>query len=699
MLRYLSKIKINSIFSINIKGVNIVRNILALVAAFTLSTTSTMSVLACDPASDRGTTHVFDWDQAFKAAGRAGETTSDFFNFLNSQGGQSWGKDLYSTINQRINLSILKNNPKYKSDYAAALITVNSQIDNKIASLKAKFGRGWEKQWKEILKGYNKSVEQYKDDQLKEIATRVINNSYVSQNYEDYEYYTTSQIYPMLRSVFEDVKNGIFADVNEYINGKTGKKGLYWNTIWIVIKGNDSNGNADSLTKAIKENKDWNSISVNNPVAKTVGDIEKGEYISSTYKTINGLLSDNQKKIAQVMMTAQEPIWTRQIVVPFNASDKDNALKVAIDEKQFSNKEKTINTIINDIKENGFDQTFTNTATTGAGTPTTTGDLGLVNINSATKDTAAFDYYLSRYVTSANGVGKNVTSNIQMYNLKMYVPSGPTENFLTTLLPNINHTNTTSKDTTSQYNDLVYMADKTSTTSLLPDVANNGPGVGIFIDAAGIHFIQTPGITYQPTPSNDKIYDIIQQFNKKNKQTLRWDDVSPLADRQDGLSNSPYLDYLQTVFLLQKNKGNDKNITIDLNKALSDFTATSTDLGSPNWWDYNLFFDDNASLIHWNVSELTGSNPSLTNTDTSINQFAQSLQTWFNNVKNSRWDNKQALYVNGHFQNNVKLLNKDWDGFGINAPPARLNENISDYLTKIGKQTLWWYDQNIITNN
>lgn len=102
-----------------------------------------MSILACNSTSDRSTTNVFDWNQAFKAAGSASETTSDFFNFLNSQGGQSWGKDLYSTINQHINLSILKNNPKYKTDYDAALITVNSQIDNKIASLKAKFGRGW----------------------------------------------------------------------------------------------------------------------------------------------------------------------------------------------------------------------------------------------------------------------------------------------------------------------------------------------------------------------------------------------------------------------------------------------------------------------------------------------------------------------------------------------------------------------------
>ncbi|WP_342276886.1 hypothetical protein [Spiroplasma endosymbiont of Nebria brevicollis] len=670
------------------------RNILALVAAFTLSTTSTMSVLACNPTSDRGTTNVFDWNQALKAAGSAGETTNDFFNFLNSQGGQSWGKDLYSTINQHINLSILKNNNKYKSDYDAALITVNSQIDNKIASLKAKFGRGWEKQWKKILSGYNNSVEQYKDDQLKAIATKIINNSYVSQNYGDYEYYTTSQIYPMLRDIFEDIKTGKFNTVQAYIDGK----GTYSNTVWIVINANNPVGTADTLTATIKDaitlNYDWNAVTVSNAVAKTVGDAKNGEHISSTYNTVNGLLSDNQAKIAQIIMTAQEPIWARQIVVPFNATAKDNALKVAIKPEQFSDNNPKINAIVNDIKNLGFDQTFTNQGTTAAGTTDTTGDLGLVNINSATKDNAPFYYYLYRYVTSAQGIGKNVTGNIQQDNLYKYDGSGG----LTTLLPFIDHTNNDKKNVTSQYNDLIYMDDTKSSTSILPEpTKNNGPGVGIFIDTAGIHFIQTPGITYQQAASTKSTYDIIQEFNKKkqNPQDLKWDDVSPLADRPGGLSNSPYLDYLQTAFLLQKNKGLDT--TIDLNKALGDFTATSTDLGSPNWWDYNLFFDNNASLIHWNISDLTGSTPSLDNT--TIDAFAKSLQTWFTNVKNSRWDNKQALYVNGHFQNDVKTLNTSWDAFGINAPTARLNENISDYLTKVGKQTLWWYDPNIITNN
>ncbi|WP_308149897.1 hypothetical protein [Spiroplasma sp. AdecLV25b] len=671
------------------------RNILALVATFTLSTTSTMSVLACNPTSDRGTTNVFDWNQAFKAAGSAGETTSDFFNFLNSQGGQSWGKDLYSTINQHINLSILKNNHKYKSDYDAALITVNSQIDNKIASLKAKFGRGWEKQWKKILSGYNNSVEQYKDDQLKDIATKIINTSYVSQNYGDYEYYTTSEIYPMLRDVFEEIKAGKFTNVQNYINSG----GIYAKTIWIVIKANNPVGNATTLQDAITTNKDWNAITVSNPVAKTVGDVENGEHISSTYNTVNGLLSDNQAKIAQVMMTAQEPIWVRQIVVPFNIAEKDKALKVAITKNQFSDNKPKINEIVQDIKNLGFDQTFTFQGTTATGTTDTTGDLGLININSATKDNAPFYYYLYRYVTSAQGVGKNVIGNIQQDTLDKYTaPTNPTDDALTTLLPLIDHTNNNKQSITSQYNDLIYMNDIQSHTSLLPDATkNNGPGVGIFIDTAGIHFIETPGITYQATASTDSTYNIIQEFNKKkqNPQNLLWNDVSPLADRPGGLSNSPYLDYLQTAFLLQKNKGLDT--TIDLNKTLGDFTATSTDLGSPNWWDYNLFFDNNASLIHWNISDLTGSTPSLD--DTTIDGVAKSLQTWFTNVKNSRWDNKQALYVNGHFQNAVKTLNTSWDAFGINAPTARLNENISDYLTKVGKQTLWWYDPNIITNN
>lgn len=674
------------------------RNILALLATFTLSTTSTMSVLACNSTPDRGTTNVFDWDQAFKAAGNASETTSDFFNFLNSQGGQSWGKDLYSTINQHINLSILKNNPKYKTDYDAALITVNSQIDNKIASLKAKFGRGWEKQWKKVLANYNNSVEEYKDDQLKDIATKIITNSYVSQNYGDYEYYTTSEIYPMLKSVFEAIKDGSYANVQEYINGK----GTYWNTVWIVYNANKPGGNPDSLTTAIKEaitaQQDWSTVTVSNAVAKTVGDIENGQYISSTYNTVNGLLSDNQAKIAQVMMTAQEPIWARQIVIPFNATVKDKALKVKISEDQFSDNTTKINTVIKDIKEQGFDQAFSYESTGGAtATTDTTGDLGLININNATKDNAPFYYYLYRYVTSENGVGKNITGNIQQDKLAEYTPTS-TNNYWTDLLPLIDHTNNDKQGVTSQYNDLVYMKDKKSDTSILPDVTNNGPGVGIFIDTTGIHFIQTPGITYQYTAPTKATYYIIQEFNKKkqNPQDLTWDDVSPLADRPGGLSNNPYLDYLQTVFLLQKNRQKDET-TVDLNKALSDFTATSSDLGSPNWWDYNLFFDNNASLIHWNISELTGSTPTLN--DTTIDDFARSLQTWFTNVKNSRWDNKQALYINGHFQNDVKSLNTSWDAFGINAPTARLNENISDYLNKVGKPTLWWYDPNIITNN
>lgn len=157
--------------------------------------------------------------------------------------------------------------------------------------------------------------------------------------------------------------------------------------------------------------------------------------------------------------------------------------------------------------------------------------MGLININNATKDNAPFYYYLYRYVTSENGVGKNIAGDIQQDKLAEYTPTS-TNNYWTDLLPLINHTNNDKKGVTSQYNDLVYMKDKKIYTSILPDVTNNGPGVGIFIDTAGIHFIQTPGITYQHTASTKPTYDIIQEFNKKkqNPQNLIWDDVSSLAD-------------------------------------------------------------------------------------------------------------------------------------------------------------------------
>lgn len=680
------------------------RHIIALVAAFTLSSTSTTSIIACNNSNERGTTNVFDWATAFK---ETGTTTDSFFKYLLNNPNSGWGKTLYTDINQYINLSILKNKPEYREDYLAALTSARSEMENTIKSLQAKYGRSWEKQWKKVLG--DEDVNTYIDNILKKSALSIIQRSYVTSNYKDYKYYNQNEINVWLKDLWEQIHNGTYQNVKEYINGVTGSvnPGKYATKVWIVANANNVNATApdfSELDTAIKAARAWTDVTTSYVVVKTTDDKPDKNYETDSYNTIDGLLSDNQSKIAKVMLRNQESIWVRQIVVPFNTDAKP--LKEKIDaQKSFSSNETKINTLLQSIKDNGFDRTFTEeTSTSGAsaGDITKTGDLGLVDITKSSQENSPFYYYLYRYVTSAEGVGKNV-NGIQEYELKNI----DTVSDLTTLIPFIDRTNLKvdktkpkEKTPTSQYNDLVYMSDKPG--PLLPDASkNNGPGVGIFIDTAGIHFIQTPGITYQQTNknnNNETTYDIIKKFKNHSKDTYQWSELAPLSEQVAGLSDSPYLDYLQTVFLLQKYTPN-KTLSFNLNEALTTFTGGTGgtgSLGDATWWDYNLYFNNNSDLIHWNLQSITGSKPS--DIDSNINDFVEKMKDWFEKTKENRWNNKQGININATFKDNVIKTNATWDGFSTDAPIARMDTDIANYLDIVGKRKLWWYDPSIINS-
>lgn len=677
------------------------RNIIALIATLTLSSASTMSIIACNSSIiETGTNNVFNWNKI-----PGGTTAEQFFNFLLKNPNHTIGNDLYTKVNNYVNLSILKNDPKYSSDYQAALIVANSEKDNMINSIKAKFGRNWEKEWKKFLKtpiadgGGGGTVDTYIDSILQKKATDIINRSYVTQNYQDYKYYNLNEISIWLADIWNQVspnsQSKKYSSVKEYADPTKG--GAYAKNVWIVANANNTKPSADfnelndEITKKHKDN--WTGIRIKNPVAKTVDNKEGSAHEIDTYKSIDGLLSDNQAKIAKVMLRNQQPIWTRQIVIPFNDTGT-KPLQEKITEQQFSQNQNKIEKIIKGIQKNGFDNTFY-IETKGAvvnGDITKSGDLGLLNIDGAKDTKTPFYYYLYRFVTSNQGVGQQVASNVQPYSLTEF--SGDN---LTKLLPYIDRTNDRSNiNNTNQFNDLVFMQDKTFNNSELPDpVNNNGAGVGIFIDTTGIHFIQTPGITYQPQIENNSTFKLIKKFNeeKTTKTKLMWSDCAPLVNRPGGLASTPYLSYLQTVFLLQRNTSA-SSLSFDLNDAISKFTAAG-DVRSPNWWDYNLFFNRNVDLIHWNLQDITGSQP--VGNDKVIQGFVERMKNWFTATLQNRWNNKQGIYTNQAFLREVAATNKIWNGYTA-APVARLDLNIVQHLNNIGRETLWWYDTSIIRN-
>jgi len=706
MLRYFSKINVN--FFYELKGVTKVRNILALIAAFTLSTSTTMSVMACNDSSKPETSNMFDWSGIFndfkKFAQDNPGTTEHFFDYLLKNPNNTWGKDLYTEINNYVNLSILKNDPKFSSDYASARKAASSEVENQLKSLQAK-GRGWEKIWTDFLKDVSKTggggtIDSYIDFLLKGKAPTIIQRSYITQNYQDYQYYTQTDINPWLQDLWEKIRvSHTYDNVTQYVDGEIGKNppGPYAKQIWIVATAVTSKVDYDALNTKIQNSKNWTDIDTSFKVVKTEKNIKDNPELVDTYSPIEGLFSNKQTKIAKVMIKNQEPVWTRQIVIPFDDNKSPKALQTTINAESFSQNEKTLMDLLKRIKNDGFDKALYDLKFNDPQSDTTkSGDLGLVNISGKTPTaTASFQYYLYRYVTSAQGVGNGI-SGVQAFNLPQFIPNNiPTKTDVISLINAINHQVSTNASATSQYNDLVYIKDDQHTSKSLPDPSNNGPGVGVFIDAAGIHFIETPGITYHPQMSSKSNVKIITDFKNlaKSKGTLVWEDVKDLVNRQDGLTSTPYLDYLQTEFLLQTQNGDKKSF--DLNESIKDYTKPG-DISSPEWWDYILSFNNNTNLINWNVSAITGTN--FNGDQDTVDKFAQSMKTWFTTTLNSRWQQKQQTSkINNTFQASVDAMNDIWDGYGEDAPVARMDsKSIIDYLNIVGDQTIWWYDQNDI---
>ena len=85
----------------------------------------------------------------------------------------------------------------------------------------------------------------------------------------------------------------------------------------------------------------------------------------------------------------------------------------------------------------------------------------------------------------------------------------------------------------------------------------DGDKVAIFIDTDGIHFVQTPGITYAYESNNDSknsnvnLQDIITKYNQKSSdptKKISLTDVEPLVNRHK--EKKSYLNYLQARYLL-----------------------------------------------------------------------------------------------------------------------------------------------------
>ncbi|MDQ7983201.1 MAG: hypothetical protein REH79_03255 [Spiroplasma sp.] len=689
------------------------RSMLGLLAAFTLSTSAAATAVACGSTSNQTTPDVFKWNDVIN--GENGKTASDFFEYLLKNPDLGIGQTLYKDIVDYISLSILKTNAIFDSDYQFAKLSVENQIANIENSLKAKYGRSWEKHWQDFLKdpaqggdGKTGSYQRYFDILLKSKANTIVSQYYVGDNYHNYQYYNSTEISIWLNDIYNyQIRNKHQSLVNYRLDG------VYGNKLWIVaksVKDDDVDDTTDpfpNLRATIEKAPSASSISLNYKVAKTKDDtpLEDGDnYLIDPSNTIKGLLSNQQTKIAQVWMKNQGPIWTRQIVIPFNDNDKNNALKTSITAEKFSDRKTTLVNVINTIKTDGFEAALKSQGDIKNITSSAeTGDLGLVTLNSDTNNVkASFLYYLYRYITSNQGVGQNNNTTIP-YQLSEYKPDGGSDINLTALINTINRTRTTDgSQQTSDYHDLVWMTDKDSKKKY-SGTDNNGKSdnkVAIFIDADGIHFIQTPGITYTSTVSTEPIQTTITNYTQlisDSSKTATWDDVKNLSDRPGGLTNTPYLNFLQTQYLLWNT--NNETTYFDLNSSLKNFTSGSNDIASNAWWDYILYFNKNIDNIHWNLPTVLNTNVSAS--QGKIDTFILLMKNWFTTTFDTRWNTLQGTNLDTLITN-INQLNTTWDNdpdMKENGPPARLNaEDIKIYLDQVAGQTIWWYDPNSIQN-
>lgn len=678
------------------------RNLLALLAAFTLSTSTVLTAVACETTA-QSTITIFDWNEVIN--GKRNKTSDDFFGYLLNNPEAGIGQTLYKDIVDYISLSILKTDKTFADDYQFAKQSVENQIKNIQDSLRSKYGRSWEKQWKNFLKepaqggdGKTGSYQRYFDVLLKSKANSIVTQYYVGDNYHNYEYYTSTEISIWLNDIYANIhpKNKTMA---QYI-----ENGLYRDKLWIVansVSKNDSS-NFTKLEEIIKKAQSASSIQLTFKVAKTKDNqpLKSGDdHLVDPSNTIKGLLSNQQIKIAQVWMRNQGPIWTRQIVVPFNNNIKDKALQIAINKNQFSDSETKLKTIVNNISNYGFEEALKSEMKNidSVTSSSATGDLGLITLNSNTTNIkASFSYYLYRYVTSAQGIGESISTTAP-YNLPEFKnESGSIPNF-DQLFNQINRTTSTETDNhTSKYNDLVWMKD--GVDKINKQYSGQGQDkVAIFIDTDGIHFVQTPGIAYTSTVYNEQpLQQIITDYNQLLSDTTRkatWDDVRKLSDRPGGLTNNPYLNFLQTQYLLW-NARNEK-IYFDLNKNLSEFTSGSSDIASDTWWDYILYFNNNLEKINWNLSTLL--NDDIKAPENKIYHFISLMKGWFQQTFARRWNLHQGITNTETLIKNINDLNKTWDNYGEDAPAARLDAvDIKSYLNNIAAQTIWWYDPNKI---
>lgn len=693
------------------------RNLLTLLAAFTLSTSTAVTAVACGTTAQT-TRVVFDWNGPIND--ERNKTTSDMYKYLLDNTDTGIGQTLYKDIVDYISLSILKTNNTFAEDYQFAKQSVENEIKNIQDSLRAKYGRKWETQWKNFLKDPNQggdgqtgSYQRYFDRLLKNKANTIVNQYYVGNNYHNYQYYNTTEITIWLSDIFEKVKAG------QKLKGDNGyiKTGAYGSKVWIVALSHQKENDIEQAYTALENvinnanTKNVSDIALPFKVAKTKDDNLKrdgDDYLIDPASTINGLLSNQQNKIAQVWMKNQGPIWARQIVVPFKSEIKDKALK---DEIKLDNFNKTeLETVIKNINDPtlGFEgalrekiheiKSVTNSEQSG--------DLGLVTLNSdANSIKASFSYYLYRYVTSAQGVGLRSATTLP-YNLPQYTRPDP--NNLQPLIDLIDRKETASNpDThTSRYNDIAWMEDKSQSTTLYSGA--NGNQVAVFIDADGIHFVQTPGITYSSTistkPMQEAMIDYTQlMLDPEARKKATWDNVKDLVNRPGGLVNNPYLNYLQTQYLLWNTTGT--TAFFDLNASLSKFTSGENNTSSEIWWDYILFFDNNISKIHWNLPnqhELSKLLNTKINAPTDkIYGFIEAMQTWFVTTFQRRWSLQQGTVATNALIKNINALNETWDtGDGFEyGPPARLDPiDIKLYLNNVASRTIWYYDPNSIQN-
>lgn len=676
-----------------------VRNLLALFAAFTLSTSTAVTAVACGTANQTTVT-IFDWNGVINGEG-TGKTSDDFFQYLLENPDAGIGQTLYKDIVDYISLSILKTNPTFSEDYQFAKQSVENQIKNIQDSLKAKYGRSWESKWKDFLKdpaqggdGNTGSYQRYFDVLLKGQANTIVSQYYVGDNYHNYQYYNSTEISIWLNDMYSEI-NKQKQSMQWYLDN-----GNYKDKVWIVANSVKQNATKpfEYLENEIKQASSASAIKLTFKVAKTKDNqpLQPGDdYLVDPSNTIKGLLSNQQTKIAQVWMKNQGPIWARQIVIPFNNNVKDKALQTKITPDNFSDSNTRLTDVIKNISTNGFESALKTDMgnITSATSSAATGDLGLVTLNSDTSNyKASFSYYLYRYVTSAQGVGSSSPTTAP-YNLSEYT-ANPTD--LSTLFNEVNRTAYANSDTanhTSKYNDLVWMKDNDSANKYS---GNGGNKIAVFIDADGVHFVQTPGITYTSTVTNEPLQQIITDYTQlllDPTKKAEWDDVKKLSDRPGGLTNNPYLDFLQTQYLLW----NARNETpfFDLNNSLSKFTSGSTDISSDVWWDYILYFNNNIDNIHWNLTTMLNAN--INGPDDRINHFITLMKGWFLNTFQRRWNLHQGISNTETLVKNINDLNTTWDGYGPDAPVARLNaDDIKSYLNNVAAQTIWWYDPNSI---